>query len=295
MTAMLQSLIEDMVSGVRASLPGRSAAANDSDAALVETLTRAGLLDDEVLVGLLLERADEERIGSAARTRSGRREARALQALVSHPIPEISAAAMALILARGRRRDRFGQSLLAFDDLPHAAAERLANAVAAALRKEQRWTPELDGDFATSARDVLARHDHQKSASFLTEVLVRRLAERGALGDDLLLACAQEGEVPFIACAAAVRGQLSAAVAADELLSGDERRVARLMRVAAFSRELSAGILASIGDLLGVGDPGAAIDHFDSFDEQQLSSAHAWLAASPAYRAALEALGGANG
>lgn len=292
MTAMLHVLVEDVASNLRACLPASSAAANDSHAALVQTLGRAGLLNDAILIGLLLERAEQERIGSAARARSGRREARALQALVSHPVPEVSAAAMALILARGRRRDKFGQPLLVFDDLPRPTADRLVNAVAAALSKQQSSTRELDGEFAAAAIQVLARHDDHKSAVSVTEALVRRLAEADALADDLLLACAQEGEVMFIACAAGVRGHLTAAVAIDELLSGDECRIAGLMRVGAFSREVGAGILASIGDLLGLHDAGAAIDLFDSADEQQLSSARAWLVTSPFYRAALEALGG---
>src|SRR6476659_10969803 len=85
---------------------------------------------------LLLRRADEERIGTAARARSGRREARVLQGLVSHDYGAVAAAAMALILGRGRRRDRFGQCLIAFDDLPAASAERLVQAIAAGLRRE---------------------------------------------------------------------------------------------------------------------------------------------------------------
>ena len=92
-------------------------AANDDDSAIVETLTRARLLDDAELMALLFRRADEERIGAAMRARSGRREARVIQGLVSHEDGAVSAAAMALILARGRRRDRFGQSLAGFDDL----------------------------------------------------------------------------------------------------------------------------------------------------------------------------------
>ena len=83
---------------------------------------------------LLLRRADEERIATGAKARSGRREARVLQGLVSHDDGAVAAAAMALILARGRRRDRFGQCLLHFDDLPRDEARmRLSMLVAAAI------------------------------------------------------------------------------------------------------------------------------------------------------------------
>src|SRR4029079_9898252 len=84
MTAMLHCLLGDIADEIRAALPSGLAAANDEgNLALVERLSRARLLDRSVLVRMLLRRADEERITTAARARSGRREARVLQGLVS--------------------------------------------------------------------------------------------------------------------------------------------------------------------------------------------------------------------
>src|SRR5437763_11573596 len=137
MTAMLHCLVSDVADAVRAALPsGRIAANDEGDAALVESLTASGLLDEPGLMALLLRRADEERIATAARARSGRREARVLQGLVSHDYVAVAAAAMALILARGRRRGRFGPCLLAFGATPRASAEHLVYPVAAGLRRE---------------------------------------------------------------------------------------------------------------------------------------------------------------
>ena len=120
-----------------AALPAGTAAANDgANLSLIEMLSGARLLDRAALVRLLLRRADEERIATAARARSGRREARVLQGLVSHTDGAVSAAAMALILGRGKRRDRFGQCLIHFDDLPPAEAVALVHAVSAAIRGE---------------------------------------------------------------------------------------------------------------------------------------------------------------
>src|SRR5437763_9015464 len=137
MTAMLHCLVGDVASAVRAALPPGRVAANDArDATLVEALTSRGLLDDAGLMALLLRRADEERIATAARARSGRREARVLQGLVSHDYGAVAAAAMALILGRGRRRGRFGPCLLAFGATPRASAEALVSAIAAGLRRE---------------------------------------------------------------------------------------------------------------------------------------------------------------
>ena len=107
------------------------------------------------LMALLLRRADEERIGTAARARSGRREARAIQGLVSHQNGAVSAAAMALILARGRRRDRFGQCLLGFRR-PLEGLRRAARlSIAAALRQDLaavRGPAAADTELAASRR-----------------------------------------------------------------------------------------------------------------------------------------------
>src|SRR5690349_11841176 len=167
MTAMLHCLVGDVADAIRAALPSGRAAANDEDdAALIEALTVSGLLDEPGLMALLLRRADEERISIAARARSGRREARVLQGLVSHDYGAVAAAAMALILGRGRRRDRFGQCLIAFDDLPEGSAETLVNAVAAGLRREvaaARGASVADSEFAEASDRVLDGHDPERS------------------------------------------------------------------------------------------------------------------------------------
>src|SRR3954447_7567478 len=126
MTAMLHCLVGDIADEIRAALPKGWVAANDeSNLDVVEALTTSRLLDEPALMPLLLRRADEERITAGAKARSGRHDARILQGLVSHENGAVSAAAMALILARGRRRDRFGQCLVAFDDLTTGSARTL--------------------------------------------------------------------------------------------------------------------------------------------------------------------------
>lgn len=298
MTAMLHCLVGDIASEIRAALPAGWASANDDDAAIVEALTRAGLLDDPELMGLLLRRADEERIGTAARARSGRREARAVQGLVSHHDGAVSAAAMALILARGRRRDRFGQCLAGFDDLPRDTAERLVHAVAAALRPDlasARGAAAADSELASAAGRLLDKQEPGRGIESLTGALVAVLDESGGLTDELLLACGQEGEVGFLAEVLGRRAGIPGTVALDELLSAESGALMALLRLAGFSRELSAGLLASVGDLLGIDDPGAAIGIFDRMTAEEVKAAASWLAAPADYRAALDALGRRNG
>ena len=299
MTAMLHCLVSDVADSVRAALPsGRIAANDEGDAALVEMLMQSGLIDEPGLMALLLRRADEERIATAARARSGRREARVLQGLVSHDYGAVAAAAMALILARGRRRDRFGQCLIAFDDLPEASAEHLVYAVAAGLRRElagARGPSSADSELTQASENVIEAHDAERSMEALTGALVHFLDEGGGLTDDLILAAAQEGEVGFVAEVLARRGGISSDSSMDELLCGDSKRLMAVLRVAGASRELSAGLLGGIGDLLGIAEAGEAIASFDRMSEDEVRAARSWLVTVPAYRAALERLGERRG
>jgi hypothetical protein len=299
MTAMLHCLVGDVAAAIRAALPsGRLAANDEGDAALIAGLTGAGLLDEPGLMAVLLRRADEERISTAARARSGRREARVLQGLVSHDYGAVAAAAMALILGRGRRRDRFGQCLVAFDDLSVSSAEALVQAVAAGLRRELaagRSAPIADRELAEAADKVLADRDEERSVDALTVALVHFLDEGGGLTDELVLAAANEGEVAFVAEVMARRAGVSSESALDELLSGNSKHVMALLRMAGMSRALSAGLLAGIGDLLGIADAGEAIGLFDRMTDQDADAARSWLLTAPAYRLALDRLGQGRG
>ena len=295
MTAMLHCLAGDIADELRAALPAGWAAANDeSNLDVIDTLTSARLLDEPALMALLLRRADEERIANGAKARSGRHDPRILQGLVSHDNGAVSAAAMALILSRGRRRDRFGQCLIAFDDLPAESAAMLAHAIAAVLRLElagTRGATAADRELSAAARRVLAGHDPSRGIDALTAQLALLLDEHGSLDDELILAAAHEGETAFVAEAVARRAGLPGAIAAEELLSGSPERVMALFRMAGLPRALVAGFLAGIGDLLGLSDAGRAIGLFDAMSEEQVDAARAWLTADRDYRAALGALG----
>lgn len=299
MTAMLHCLVSDVADAIRAALRnGRLAANDEGDAELIAELTASGLLDEPELMALLLRRADEERIATAARARSGRREARVLQGLVSHDYGAVAAAAMALILGRGRRRDRFGQCLIAFDDLSAQGAESLVYAIAAGLRRELaagRGASDADFELALACEQVLERRDEERGIDALTSALVHFLDEAGGLTDELVLAAAHEGEVSFVADVLGRRAGISSESSMDELLSGEARHVMALLRTAGISRELSAGLLAGIGDLLGITDVGAAIALFDRMSDSEAQAERSWLVTSPAYRAALERMGQGRG
>jgi hypothetical protein len=299
MTAMLHCLVGDIADELRAVLPkGWSAANDESNLELIERLTAARLLDEPALMSLLLRRADEERIANGAKARSGRHDARILQGLVSHDNGAISAAAMALILARGRRRDRFGQCLVSFDDLPARSANFLVHAIGAALRGDLagvRGAALVDTELAKACRRVVDGQEPSRGIDWLTAELARLLDENARLDDELILAAAHEGEIAFVAEALARRAGLDGRAAAAELLSGNARRVMMLFRLANSVRALVAGLLASIGDLLGLSDAGHAIELFDSIGEDQVAAARNWLTVDPAYRRAASVLDTADG
>ncbi|MGH6784174.1 MAG: DUF2336 domain-containing protein, partial [Sphingomicrobium sp.] len=203
MTAMLHALAGDVADELRAALPVGWAGANDGDNhRLIERLTQSGLLDDEALFALLLRSAEAERIAIAAQSRANRRESRILQTLVSHENGPAAAAAMALVLARGRRRDRLGQCLLTIDDIPLETAERLARRIAAALRPDfiaAHGPAAIDDALARATATLAERHDSEKSLEALTRELVALLDSAGQLDDGLLLSAAAEGEIAFLA------------------------------------------------------------------------------------------------
>jgi hypothetical protein len=299
MTAMLHCLVGDIADEIRSSLPSGWSAANDGgNLPLVEMLSSLRVLDRPALVRLLLRRADEERIATGAKARTGRREARVLQGLVSHEDGAVAAAAMALILARGRRRDRFGQCLLHFDDLPRDEAIALVHLVCAAARRDLTAVVgpgEADRLLSAASERVLASHDPGSALEALNAKLARLLDEEGDLTDELIAAGAMEGEMTFVSQALSRRGGFRGNIALDELLSGDESRLMLLLRAAGVRRAFAASILAGIGDLLGIADAGRAIDAFDRLDDAQVEATRNWLASEPGYRNAVLAIGSANG
>jgi hypothetical protein len=299
MTAMLHCLVSEIADELRAALPPTWSGANDAgDLELVQLLTTARMLDLPDLVALLLRRADEERISSAARARNGRGEAQLLQGLVSHGDAAVSAAAMALILARGRRRDRFGQCLATFDDLSPPTAIGLTHRIAAALRGPLaaiHGPAAVDHRLADAATETIESHRGDRGIETLTAALVGALDEAGAPLDELILAAASEGEVAFLAAVLAHRASIGNGTALDELLSGEAPRVVALLRAARLPRTIAAGLLAAIGDLLGIDDPGAAIGAFDRFSDAEADAARAWLLTDPVYRSALDGLEGRRG
>lgn len=297
MSAMLADLLGGVATEIRAALPSGSSAANDEDGQqLVRQLGKAGLLDQPELISVLLRRADEERIANALRARSSARPA-FLQALISDSSEEVSSAAMAVILARGRRHDRLGQPRIDFDDLSPQLARSLGHSVAAALRLARRSAQgsKADGDIGTAVAALIERHDPARSGPAVTAKLAEALIATEKLDEDLLAASAEEGDVGFLSEALAAKAGIGGTAAWDHLLDGTGGGFVALLRMAEVSRSLAARLLASLADLIGIADPGAQIAEFDAMEDGAAEKSRHWLRLDPDYRSALTALGEGRG
>lgn len=292
MSVMLDGLVIAIADELRASA-GPGAAANDDDGQdLAAALHRSGLLDIPELVALLLRRAEQIQMTSAVQSRRPRGEGGLLQAQLSDENAPVSAAAMALILARGRRLDRFGQCRLDFDDVPAGAVEPLVQAVAAAIGRRQ---PALHGQLAQSAGELVARHQPERSLEAVAERLIEALDGHQRIDDSWLLAAAEEGDGALLAHGLARRAGIAADEASDALLSGDGEQLMLLLRLADVSREAAAGLLAGLCDIVGIGDPAAEMARFDGFTQAAIDRARSSMTLPQAYRDALGAFGESNG
>jgi hypothetical protein len=295
MAGMLADLVNSIGDEFRSRLGGLEAA-NDEGEQLAQRLRRSGLLDIADLVRLLLHRAEDERISIGLRAgREGSRP-RFLQSLVSDENAEISAAAMALILARGRRRDRFGGPRILFDDLSAEAAVALVNAIAAALRTDlaKRLDPaDADERLATACRSVLAGHDEGNRLEARLFELVHALGEAGRLDESLIRSTLDEGEASLLAEAL---GRTAGILfqPAWEHLTGGSGKLALLLRMSGASRTLAGEVIARFAEVV-TADPESEIAVFDSLSEKDVDSARKWLRLDPAYRSAIETLASGRG
>lgn len=293
MTGMLTDLVESLADEFVAALPD-SEPANDEGERVVERLWSAGLFDIPDLVALLLRRAEEERITAAIRAGRSPGKGRFLQSLVGDEDSAVSAAAMALILARSRRRDRFDGPRIIFDDVSAEAAVPLANAVAAALRSDLAHRSEpADERLADAAIAILARHDEGNRIEARAFELVHALDRAGRLDEALIRSALEEGEIGLLLEALGRLGGISFD-SAWECFTGGSGRLAMLLRIGGVSRELSGEVVATAADLAG-SDAETEIGAFDSLSNEEVERTRRWLRLDPAYRSAIQSLESGNG
>jgi len=278
MAAMLRGLVTDIADELIAALPPILAAkAERLRDGLYRRLRQAGLLTREGLVSLLLRRADEQQLsGHAIRSDA------ILAALVADQDAAVAEAAMALTLARGRRRDRFGRLGAEFDDLAAEDAVAVVHSIAAAL---SQIGEEADQPLATSVQLLLARHDEGRRLEAQVALLSRALESSDRSDDAMISQLAQDGDAALLVGLLARRAGVDQADAW-RLFTGGEAMM--LTRLAGCERATAAQILAAFEPMSGAVD--RFIDKFDGMDEAAIARQRQWLRFDPHYRHAREAL-----
>ena len=289
MTAMLHDLVATVAADVLAALPANGMHAPDA-ADLVSRLSAAGLLDRLEFVDLLLRRADEHRIAGAFAGRAGPRTLPLLPKLVGDGDAAVAAAAMALVVARGRRRDAFGQPRIELNDLPAGEAASLTCSIAAAL------TVDFDDRhaLATAAETVAGTHLPTDALDAIVAALVDSLEAAGRVDDAMTEAAAEDGEAALLAGLLARRAGIWPETAWGYLIGGQDDGLALLARMSGLSRPTAARLIAEFGTLSGASVE-EEIGRFDSFADGEVKAALDWWQLPSAFRAAGSALGAARG
>lgn len=295
MTAMLDDLLSSMADEIAAALPSSlDGIGGERHDALIARLSKSRLLDRPVLIALLLRRADEQRLATPFQLRAHGRPP-LTQRLVADEDGDIAAAAMALVVARGRRRDRFGQSRLLFDDLPAEEATALAYAVAAGLRQSLPPRRTVDRALSDAAATFLSRHDESERIEALLAGLVRLLDRAQRVDDRLIEEAASEGEVGLVSALLAHRGTVPEDTVWDHLVSSGDGRLVLLARIAGLERATAARLVAELGTLTGIEDPLAELAIFDRLGSSSIDDLRNEWRLPSEYLAARAQLGGLHG
>lgn len=291
--AMRDGLVEGVERDLRLFL-----APNIGDEAVAASLSSASvaiasplLADTNALLhppfaAILLRRANETVIGD----RVDRPDADRGALHLADPDAAVAQAAMALLLAEGGRRDRFGEPVLLLDDLPAELAAWLAWRVAAALRHYLAAFHDLadaktDATLTAAVASILAEHDEGRGLNAAASRLAMRLSAAGRVDGTLLEALASSGQVATFTAALAAVLHLPDDAVWTVVADPAEARLATLLRAAGLERTQAAAVLLTLNDA----DAGAALDAFDACDLDGARAAIAPLGLDPGYRAAIGA------
>jgi hypothetical protein len=297
--ALLVRLLRVIEDELRAAIADRFRHDEPLHAALASThveiagpaLGGSDLLAEPELVGLLLRRVEEHRLFLAG-PEAGER----LKALVADRDEGVAADAMAVLVARGRRLDRFGEPVLARTELPAELQHRLVWTVAAALRNYLAGIHHIDASAADAClreagAATIAAYDEADTLEARCGRLARRLRASDRLDGEAIAGFLEDGLLPlFIAGLSAVTA-IPAASVWDILTEPAGQGPVLLLKAAGLDRGQAGRCL-----LLLAGPPSddwiiEQIDLFDALTAQVAASALSLWSLDPVYRDALLALG----
>ena len=295
-SAMLGTLVEQVADELRLGLPTELVAVTEQDREqLLGRLWRNGHLDRPLLIALLMRRADEQLIAAACRDSRGAGAA-IIENLVGAEDGRVASAAMALAVARGRRRDRFGRLGIEFDDVPAEEAVGLVHLVAAAMRQGfETSAVAVDEALARAAERLLQRHDEGRRVEMRAAALAAALTDAREADDELIARLAAEGDAAMLAALCAVRAGVTLETAWALLVNDGARDAMLLARMAGLARDTAAAMVAAFAEPLLWGDPGDAIEWFDRPSAADVEAARRWWRLPEAYREGVGLVGGAHG
>lgn len=305
-SALLLRLMRSIEDSLRASLAGYFTAYEALHAALssanvaiaLPLLERAGALRDGELGTVLVRRVEEHRYWRE--NWSGDADD-LLAELVRHENEAIAGEAMALLIARSRRFDRFQEPLLGQSDLPAELQHRLVWMIAAALRQymvQQHHIPSGAADAAISeaAGGMIAAYDEGQTLEACCMRLARSLQRAGQLEGADLARMLEEGLLPLFVAGIAVRCSLDYAPCWEVFSDPQGRGPALLFRSGGLARAEAAAILLTLnsrGRLFSSVEGDAAAAQLDLFDATTRDAAvevlRLWQI-DPGYRAAIARL-----
>lgn len=193
----------------------------------------------------------------------------------------IAADAMALLIARSRRFDRFQEPLLGHTDLPAELQHRLVWMIAAALRQymvQHHAVPAGAADTAITevAGQIIAEYDEGRSLEASSMRLARGLFKAERLEGPDLARCLNEGLLPLFIAGIAARCSLDYGAAWEVLSDPEGRGPALLLRAAGIARKEAALILLALnsrGRLLSGLEGDAAAAQLGLFDDTPQAAA----------------------
>ena len=290
MGAMLAALLDQLVDEIAVGLPPLLAEQVElARPGLLRRLWESGTLDRPGLVSLLLRRSDEQRLSAPS-------SAGPVETLVGDDDEAIAAAAMALTVARGRRRDRFGRLGIEFDDLLAEEAVAVANLVAAAVRVGMgEIGSSHDSPIAAAASALLSRHDEGNRLDARVAALAFALVDGGRGDDAMAAALAEAGEVALLSALLSARAGVAPATGWMMMVEQGAHCAMLLARLAGLERSAAARIVVAVGDMLSIRDPADAIGEYDRIGSDELEEQRMWLRLPESYRSAIEKLGGVDG
>ena len=176
---------------------------------------------------------------------------------------------MALVVARGRRRDGFGQPRVDLSDLDRRDARALAHSVAAALSP----LAASDGQYADAATRTFDAINRDESLDRAVEALIDALDATGRADEGLVEAASGEGEVALVAQFIARRARINQPAVWDHLVNAGEGGLALVARMAGFGRRAAARLIADLGSTSGAGSIEDEIARYDALGADEVAAA----------------------